>query len=53
MISLTCESKKIQQTCEYNRKKLTPRYTEHTSGYQWGEGGRNNELRGANYLGIK
>ena len=27
---------------EYNRKKQTHRYREHTSGYQWGERSRGN-----------
>ena len=32
------ESRKIKQTSECNKKEKTHRYTEQTSGYQWGEG---------------
>ena len=37
---------KIQQTSEYNKKEVTHRYTEQTSAYQWGEGGRKGHYRG-------
>ena len=45
--SITCyhlsmESKKIQQTSEYNKKRQIHRQREQTSGYQWGEGSRGN-----------
>ena len=40
------ESKKIQQTSDYNTKKQTHMHREQTSGYQWGKG---RELKGKNY----
>ena len=36
---LYVESKKTQQTSEYNKKE-THRYREQASGYQWGEAGQ-------------
>ena len=36
---LYVESKIIQQTSEYNKKKKVDSQREQTSGYQWGEGG--------------
>ena len=34
------ESKKLQPTSEYNKKKQTYRYREQTRGYLWGGGSR-------------
>ena len=44
--NLFVESKKIQQTSDYNKKKQTHMYREQPSGYRWGEG---RELKGKNY----
>ena len=44
--NLFVESKKIQQTSDYNTKKQTHMHREQTSGYQWGKG---RELKGKNY----
>ena len=38
MISLICESKKINKLVNITKKKRTHRYRKQTSGYHWGEG---------------
>jgi len=44
MILLVCESKKCENSecilVNITKKKQTHKYTEQTSGYQWGEKGR-------------
>ena len=52
MISLICESKKYNKLVNITKKKLTHRYREQTSGYQWGEVSGEEQYRGRGLSGT-
>ena len=52
MLSLIVESKKYNKLVNITKKKLTHRYREQTSGYQWGEVSGEEQYRGRGLSGT-